>query len=721
MLALNPLSTGGAQIGLYKNPLAVIKDRRDASGQLIAKKLAAPPDLTLKDPDGRPLVINPQTLAFSQGGSWLVAETLEGSFVRMDLNTLGIKPFAPAYGSTGSPALLKSQVAVSENGRWVAIANGYAGQFKVYDLAGCGPAPDCPSYDYWPFAASKIPGLRNIIRVRFVNDGLISFEALSSDGSRNGTYGLAPSPSITSLTDYIGLGDSYTSGEGAFDYVTGTDTPENTCHQSVNSYPLLLARDLFGGAGGHSAACSGAVIDDIGSTSDRYKGQVKAGSSLDELRRGRPQALEAIETGFLPGYVAQHRFVQRWQPRITTVSIAGNDIGFGDILRNCVAPHISLRHGGNTCYNTYEDRLELKNLVDRTVPRWEALFAQLRKEAPGTRLYVIGYPQIALSSGNCALNVRLDRDELELAAELIDYINHDVAEAAHASGAAYVDISRALYGHRLCEARSYAVAVNGLTAGNDFGAGGIGLLGRESYHPNALGQELMEQSILRQTHNLDAAEQSGKNGAPGGMGAALLNAPRTGRVVYDLLPDHGLVPETGKRGSPLAVRADGAKDGLRANTAYDVRLDGPSGRLLGRIISDDTGNINASVRIPEDIVPGSHRIDMIGRNLNDEPLDVTAVSYVRASDADSDGDGVDDVLVRPVGASGSGNSGKRSGKPNPKTADRAIRGTVRTVSKDRNVRSGSSWAWAWGAGAAITGLLLLTVGKINKNRRSGLQ
>ncbi len=209
MLALSPLSTGGAQIGLYKAPLAAMQDRRDMLGRLIAKKLTTPPDLTLKDPGGRPLVINAQTLAFSQGGGWLAAETLEGSFVRVDLNTLDIKPFAPAYGSTGSPALLKSQVAVSEDGRRIAIDNDYAGEFKVYDLTDCGaadkhdqrdlPPLDCESYDYRPFVASKIPGLRTIKRLRFVNDGLLSFEAISSDSAHSGTYELAPAAAITSL------------------------------------------------------------------------------------------------------------------------------------------------------------------------------------------------------------------------------------------------------------------------------------------------------------------------------------------------------------------------------------------------------------------------------------------------------------------------------------------------------------------------------------------
>lgn len=751
MLALNPLSTGGTLVGLYKDPVKAMRDRRNAEGALEGKDLAAAPDLILKDDTGRPLVINPQTLAFSRGGGWLAAETLEGSFVRVDLGRLAAQPFAPAYGSTGSPALLRSQAAVSEDGRLIAIANDYAGAFKLYGLEDCDPPsrdsvlglpPEhCASYDYRAFVKSKIPGLRSIGRLRFVNDGLLSFEAVSSDSAFSGTYELAPAAAITALTDYIGLGDSYTSGEGAFDYLSGTDTPDNTCHQSVNSYPLLLARDLFGAAGGHSAACSGAVIDDIGSTDGNYKGQVKDGLDLDELRRDHPQSLESIETGFLPGYIAQQRFISRWQPRIATVSIAGNDIGFGDILSNCVAPHLGLGRGTNTCYSTYEERLEVKNLIDRTVPRWEALFSQLKSEAPGMRLYVLGYPQIALSSGNCGTNVRLDRKELEFAAATVDYIDQDVREAAAESGAAYVDISRALYGHRLCEAKGYAVAMNGLTAGNDFGVAGLGLLGRESYHPNALGQELIEQSILRQTGDLgltepDAAgspEQAGDSGGTVTTGAALLDAPASGRTVYVLVPDDDMTVSSAARGGGIHIRADAGKDGLRPDASYTVRLDGPSGTMLGTVDSDASGGVDGDVAVPAEAAPGGHRIDLVGPNQDGAPVDVTRPLYIMDDRVVMAAPGLAPIL----GPSGNG-IGPRPGSPpgigpenrpyvpQPEPADPdkprvlGASGIPHAVHR-RQSRTGRALLVCAAGGILILILLAFTVRKINKKGVSGLQ
>ena len=42
------------------------------------------------------------------------------------------------------------------------------------------------------------------------------------------------------LTNYVALGDSYQSGEGAGDYLAGTDTDANKCHRSVHAYPQRL-------------------------------------------------------------------------------------------------------------------------------------------------------------------------------------------------------------------------------------------------------------------------------------------------------------------------------------------------------------------------------------------------------------------------------------------------------------------------------------------------
>jgi len=663
LVALEPVSTGGSYIGFYRNPLASLQDQRDAASRLVAKKLTAGPDLLFKDPSGRPLVVNPQTMAFSDNGSWLAAETLNGSFVRINLATLDVVAFAPSFGTTGSPGLLKSQVAVSGDGRYVAIDNDDASVLRVYDLAACdgvvnGLQPQkCGMHDYMPFVRQQIADFHAIRHLRFIDEGLLSFDARTNNPAGGGVYELAPRDSIGPLIDYLALGDSYTSGEGAFDYLAGTDTADDMCHLSANSYPLLLTRALFGSGGGHSVACSGAVINDLGNTGSNYRGQVRSVMNFGQLQQTQPVLLNSIMAGYLPGYVAQQRFVRQYQPGVMTVSAGGDDIGFGDIIRSCVAPHLSPRSSDNTCYGTYEDRLELTRLIDRTVPRWTALYKQLAGEDPGGQIYAIGYPQIAVADGNCGLNVHLNKGELGFAAGMIDYLDNAIRQASAKAGVAYVDVSQALTGHRLCETAGYNVAVNGLTAGTDGSVLGIRVFGKESYHPNALGQALIEQAILEQTRNL-AATSTPTSGADG---QSILDAPKTGRIVNALVPDGGLAAGVIRTGENTAVQANGTRDGLKAGTIYTVRLDGANGPVLGTVASSAAGDVSTSITLPGGTAAGGHTIDVTGTDQAGEPVDVRQPVYVPAGTDDSDGDGIADTDDSCPGAANSGQDGDHDG------------------------------------------------------------
>ncbi|MEK7594205.1 MAG: SGNH/GDSL hydrolase family protein [Patescibacteria group bacterium] len=645
LVVLSAANTGGSYVSLYKNPLASLVDRRNLIGQLTAKQLTTAPDLSIRDTAGKQLAINTQTLTFSDGGEWLVAETLSGSFVRINLATLDMLAFAPSFGAIGSPALLESRVATSGDGHYVAIFNKVANSFKVYDLSACSGSTtnmqpkSCQAYDYWPFLRQQIPGLQSIRHLRFVNSGLLSFEAQASNVANSGIYEIAPTDSINSLIDYLGLGDSYTSGEGAFDYLPGADTTNNMCHLSANSYPLLLTHDLFGNTGGHSVACSGAVINDIGSKSGSYRGQVSGVASFEKLQKEQASLLNSIMTNYLPGYVAQQQFVGQYQPKIVTVAIGGNDIGFGDIIQNCVMPHVGTHSVSNNCYDTYEDRIELQDLIDRTVPRWTSLYKQLVAQAPSTQFYAIGYPEIADYRGNCALNVHLEASELQFAEELIGYLNSSIAQAADRANIDYIDISQALVGHRLCETASYNVAVNGLTAGKDAGLAGIKVIGKESYHPNMLGHRLIEQAILRQTHNFAYTNKV----TPTRTGQLLLGAPKTGRKIATKIPVSQMTIQIVKKGQSIHLTVDGSATGLRANTSYTVRLDGLTGVLVATVSTNNAGDINNGLVIPSNTTSGGHTLDIVGSNQTDETVDVTQPIYIAASEIDADDDGTSDT------------------------------------------------------------------------------
>lgn len=609
-------SGGGAAMSLYKNPLATLHNQRNVLGQLTAKQLTAPPELPLVDAEGQRLVINAQSIAYADNGSWVVVEVLGGSFERINLATLQMVPFAHSYARQGSPALDASSIAISADGRYVAVENTYASEFKVYDLSQCSTGV-CASYDYWPFIGQQVTGLRFISHVRFINDGLVSFDASSSNNNFGGSYELAPTAGITSLIDYLGLGDSYSSGEGAFNYLDGTDTSNNNCHLSSHSYPLLLTHDLFTNAGGHSVACSGAVMHDITDKSDNYRGQVRGVASLQQLQQSQPALLASIMANYLPGYVAQQRFVSQYQPAVITIGVGGNNFGFGDILQRCLRPKTSLRLAADTCFATYEDRQELRSMIQRTGSQLKKLYEQLAAESPLSSIYVIGYPQIAVDNGACALNVYFSDRELEFVDELVDEINSTIASAATTASAHYVDVSQALAGHRLCEATGNAVAMNGLTAGTDGGPNHAKIFGGESYHPNALGQQLIEQVILKQTHNLRLSKTV-PNPVPKAPSSGFVSGPKSGRPINQLLPESGLTNAQASPGQALSIDLDSLDGGLVPGESYSVHIDGPRGLVLGTVV----GNGPVMVTLPSSVEAGPHTIDVTGQNQVGQPVDI---------------------------------------------------------------------------------------------------
>ena len=642
LFVLDTVSTGGAYISLYTNPTPYLKDQRNNLQQLTSKQLSAIPDTQIRDKLGQKLVINSETLAFSSDGSWLVAETLNGSFVRIDLASFEFKPFARSYSTSGSPALLQSRIAISGDGHSVAIYNKDSMSLRVYDLTNCSVVgtnltpENCQYFDYLPFIKDQIPGLQSIRHLRFVNEYLLSFEAYNSGDT--GTINLlAPTAGIDHLIDYLGMGDSYTSGEGAFDYTSGTDLPDNMCHLSIRSYPFLLTNDLFSSLGGHSVACSGAVINDIASLSDNYTGQIKNGLDFKHLKDENQPLLSTVMTEFKPGYVAQQRFVGKYQPAIITVSVGGDDIGFGKILEQCVGLHLSIHRSDSDCFSTYEDRLEILQLIDRTQQKWLTLFNQIKQQAPSSTIYVIGYPQIALDSGNCALNVHLSKSELEFGTELINYLNKTIALASQASQVHFVDISNALAGHRMCETQSQNVAVNGLTAGKDAGIFGIGMLGRESYHPNTLGQQLMENEILKLTNRLALGHTNSSQNTP--STAKLLSAPKTNRQILNRLPANITPSSVIERGSVINLSIKGSDFGLKAAANYVLQIDGTSGQIANTLTATQNGDLSGQLSLPLNITTGGHTIDIIGKNQADQNIDITQPIFVPINSIDFDGDG----------------------------------------------------------------------------------
>ena len=129
-----------------------------------------------------------------------------------------------------------------------------------------------------------------------------------------------PGPILRNATKVAILGDSYSSGEGTFNYTSETDLPRNRCHRSLFTYGL----SLFAYSGnpteedGRSiVACSGAVTQD-------YFQPNPGGTKAKHLPPQHEQLAELLRESDRA-------------PDVVLLTFGGNDIGFAHIITKCVA------------------------------------------------------------------------------------------------------------------------------------------------------------------------------------------------------------------------------------------------------------------------------------------------------------------------------------------------------------------------------------------------
>lgn len=274
----------------------------------------------------------------------------------------------------------------------------------------------------------------------------------------------APAPAPTPPTgreraeagDYVALGDSFSSGEGAGDYLDDTDTDDNTCHRSGNAYGQVVHSGgnftgnlVFG-------ACSGGVVDD-------YFGE--------SGQAGEPPQADLIGP----------------DTSLVTISMGGNDFGFADVLTTCVT---SLR----SCARDEHDR-EVRDRIDQEAQRLVAMYLDMRARAGAdARLLVLGYPRMFPQDPNrpVSLSVSISAKERRWLNQMADHANAAIKEAvaaANAQGAdiEYVDVTHALAGHELGTKDPWL---------NDLSLHGFPpSVNPESFHPNAAGQAAFAEAV----------------------------------------------------------------------------------------------------------------------------------------------------------------------------------------------------------------------------------
>jgi lysophospholipase L1-like esterase len=208
-------------------------------------------------------------------------------------------------------------------------------------------------------------------------------------------------PAAAAASQYVALGDSYSSGVGTRTYYNdGT-----SCQRSPDAYGPLIAS-----ARGYTLsfqACSGAKTTDVNSS------QLGTLSSTTNL---------------------------------VTITIGGNDAGFSNVILNCAAYYFTCDSAISSANSFIQN--QLPGLLDTT-------YGDIRSHAPNAHVVVLGYPHLFTSTGTtCNFNALTSTHEKELnnTGDLLDGV---ISARAAAHGFTYVDPRNAFLPHEVCSSSEW--------------------------------------------------------------------------------------------------------------------------------------------------------------------------------------------------------------------------------------------------------------------------
>jgi len=299
-------------------------------------------------------------------------------------------------------------------------------------------------------------------------------------------------------TDYVALGDSFSSGEGAADKedvagtefepttwkvpITPSDNPQkpwaNNCHRSRKAYPYLVHAALQQ----HTipldfkfVACSGGIIANMASlhASDPRKPTGTATTSNGWVmypNEGPDLQVAKLTTG----------------TAVVTVTAGGNDLGFAPILGYCYAFRNPFS-GSEDCSDKFL-RIEGGQPEDTAAsniaamyPRLLRLYQTIRRLSGNAPVYVKGYPHLLKrGDGNEDHFTNKTKDYF---LERQDFLDSVMAQAAKAAGVHFIVDSDHMDGHTFDAASSW---MHNLDVGRQLNDGDG--TGKFAFHPNVRGQ-----------------------------------------------------------------------------------------------------------------------------------------------------------------------------------------------------------------------------------------
>jgi lysophospholipase L1-like esterase len=262
----------------------------------------------------------------------------------------------------------------------------------------------------------------------------------------------AADPDQGPVQRYVALGDSYAAGP-----LVPIPTGEPAgCLRSDHNYPSVVAQEL-GIADFHDVSCSGATTENITGPQDVPLGK-------------NPPQLDALAP----------------DTQLVTITIGGNDIGFGDIVQEC-ATRSPLQPTGSACKDHYTagGTDQLAQRVDDAAPEVAGVLAAVERRSPDARVLLVGYPAILPDEGpGCFPVVPFSPGDVDYLRGVEKDLNAMLAKQAAAAGHDFVDTYTPSIGHDACQ-----------PPGTKWVEGLVPTAPAAPVHPNALGMREIGQVV----------------------------------------------------------------------------------------------------------------------------------------------------------------------------------------------------------------------------------
>lgn len=282
----------------------------------------------------------------------------------------------------------------------------------------------------------------------------------SAATTRGGTArgGTARGGTVPAGSDYVALGDSYTSAP-LVEPISASAPLE--CAQSDANYPHLAAKAL--GLHLTDVSCGGATVSDM--TESQYPG---VGPQFDALSSS---------------------------DAVVSLGIGGNDDNtFITAVAGCGAlDALDPENTGAPCESAFGDYFA--DNIASDAPNIGAALRRIHTLAPNARVFVVGYPDILPQSGNCWPSMPLTTEDVAYLGGIEHDLNGMLESEADANGATFVDTYDPTIGHDACQPERVRY-VEPLIPSTD----------AISVHPNAAGEAamagLLEAAVNRLTTRL---------------------------------------------------------------------------------------------------------------------------------------------------------------------------------------------------------------------------